>query len=179
MLRLVRRLSQGAVGMLEASQDEDQPHQARGQRLFPWWWRTAKVFHVQIRIAGKTSGAEKNFLKNVSKLLSHQRVSLRVKEFTETSKDPLLVFCPISSSMANNIEIALKGLRAGQKAILVLMHYVQRDNTGTHVDAMKQVKCADVILTVHTRYTLQEGFYPCVMNEVAVADVASALKDLA
>ncbi|KAJ7341391.1 hypothetical protein JRQ81_005438 [Phrynocephalus forsythii] len=234
MLRLVRRLYQGAVGMLEvlcrclwwvwswvpacisflhqvyevlcrclcgvlslvqaslsflkksfelvynpeASQDKDHPHQARRQRLLPRW-PTAKDFIIKVRIAGKTGGCEQRFLEDVSKRLSLQGVSLKVEEFRETSRHLLLVFCPIASRIGTDMDNALEELAAGQKAILVLMHYIQRDKTGTYVDAMQQVKRADVMLTVHTRYTLQEGLYPCKMNEVAVADVAAVIKDLA
>uniref|UniRef100_A0ABM5F9G4 Uncharacterized protein isoform X2 n=1 Tax=Pogona vitticeps TaxID=103695 RepID=A0ABM5F9G4_9SAUR len=134
---------------------------------------------VQIRITGKTGGSEEKFLNCVSEHLSHKGVSLKVEKFKETSKDPLLLFCPIASRMGADIENALEGLSGEQKVLLVVMHFVQKDNPGTSVDAEYQVSHPAVVRTVHTRYTLKDGFYPCEMNEVAVANVAAALKALA
>nr|XP_020634020.1 ensconsin-like [Pogona vitticeps] len=134
---------------------------------------------VQIRITGKTGGSEEKFLNCVSEHLSHKGVSLKVEKFKETSKDPLLLFCPIASRMGADIENALEGLSGEQKVLLVVMHFVQKDNPGTPADAEHQVTHPAVVGTVHTRYTLKDGFYPCEMNEAAVADVAAALKALA
>ncbi|XP_072842100.2 uncharacterized protein LOC140703155 [Pogona vitticeps] len=138
-----------------------------------------KDFCVQFRISGKTGGCEEKFLKDVSELLSHQGVSLQVKEFTETSKDPLLLFCPIASRKGTDIENALEGLSDEQKVLLVVMDLIPKDNPGPFVDAQHRVPHPAVVRTMHTRFTLQDGFYPCEMNEAAVADVAAALKALA
>uniref|UniRef100_A0ABM5F9H0 Uncharacterized protein isoform X1 n=1 Tax=Pogona vitticeps TaxID=103695 RepID=A0ABM5F9H0_9SAUR len=134
---------------------------------------------VQFRISGKTGGCEEKFLRDVSELLSLQRVSLKVKEFKETSKDPLLLFCPIASHMCNDIENALEGLGDKQKVLLVVMHYVRKENPESSVNAKQPVTPPAVVRTVHTRFTLRDGFYPCQMNKTAVADVAAALKALA
>ncbi|KAJ7341387.1 hypothetical protein JRQ81_005427 [Phrynocephalus forsythii] len=135
-------------------------------------------FWVQVQSAGKTGGCEKKFLKEVSKCLSHQRVSLKVKEFTETSKDLLLVFCPIASRIGTDIDNALEGLSRDQKVLLVVMHYVPKDGTGPVADTWQRQTPPALVQTVHTRYTVQEGFYPCEMNASAVADVAAAIKEL-
>ncbi|KAJ7341388.1 hypothetical protein JRQ81_005429 [Phrynocephalus forsythii] len=149
---------------------------------FQWRWREIKFlvkgFPVQFRTTGKTGGCERQFLKDVSKLLSRQGVSLKVEEFTETSRHLLLVFCPIASRMGTNIESALQGLNCDQKAILMVMHYVPKDNTETFLDTSRQGMHPALVLTVHTRYTLQGGFYPCEMNKRAVASVAAAIKGL-
>ncbi|KAJ7341390.1 hypothetical protein JRQ81_005436 [Phrynocephalus forsythii] len=138
-----------------------------------------KDFPVQFRVTGKTGGAEKKFLKDIKKLLSSQSVSLKAKEFTETSKDPLLIFCPIASRMGTDIQKALEGLHGDQKAILVVMHYVQKDNTETFLDTRQQGAHRAVLRTVHTRYTLKDGVYPCEMNGAAATAVASTIKGLA
>ncbi|XP_078237464.1 uncharacterized protein LOC110070790 [Pogona vitticeps] len=134
---------------------------------------------VQFRISGKTGGCEEKFLRDVSELLSLQRVSLKVEKFKETSKDPLLLFCPIASRMRNDIENALEGLGDEQKVLLVVMHYVRKENPESSVNAKQPVTPPAVVRTVHTRFTLRDGFYPCQMNKTAVADVAAALKALA
>ncbi|KAJ7341385.1 hypothetical protein JRQ81_005423 [Phrynocephalus forsythii] len=136
-------------------------------------------FIINFRVTGKTGGCEQKFLEDVSKCLSLQGISLRVEEFTETSRHLLLVFCPIASNMANDTENVLAGLHGKQKVLLVVMHYVRKDNTETSVDPKQKVTHPALVRTVHTRYTLQDGFYPCEMNAVAVADVAAAIKDLA
>uniref|UniRef100_A0ABM5FAF1 Uncharacterized protein n=1 Tax=Pogona vitticeps TaxID=103695 RepID=A0ABM5FAF1_9SAUR len=138
-----------------------------------------KDFHVQVQTTGKTYGYDGQFLQDVSMLLSRQGVSLKVKGFTENSKHLLLVFCPIASRMGTDIENALERLSSERKVLLVVMHYVQKENSGTPVDAKHRMTHPAVVGTVHTRFTLQDGFYPCEMNERAVADVAAALKALA
>nr|XP_020634070.1 uncharacterized protein LOC110070704 [Pogona vitticeps] len=138
-----------------------------------------KDFHVQVQTTGKTYGYDGQFLQDVSTLLSRQGVSLKVKGLTENSKHLLLVFCPIASRMGTDIENALERLSSERMVLLVVMHYVQKDNPGTSVDAKHRVPHPAVVGTVHTRFTLQDGFYPCEMNERAVADVAAALKALA
>ncbi|XP_078237677.1 uncharacterized protein LOC110070704 isoform X2 [Pogona vitticeps] len=138
-----------------------------------------KDFHVQVQTTGKTYGYDGQFLQDVSMLLSRQGVSLKVKGLTENSKHLLLVFCPIASRMGTDIENALERLSSERKVLLVVMHYVQKDNPGTSVDAKHRVPHPAVVRTVHTRFTLKDGFYPCEMNERAVADVAAALKALA
>ncbi|XP_078237473.1 uncharacterized protein LOC110070658 isoform X2 [Pogona vitticeps] len=134
---------------------------------------------VQIRITGKTGGSEEKFLNCVSEHLSHKGVSLKVEKFKETSKDPLLVFCPIASRMGADIENALEGLSGEQKVLFVVMHLIPKDNLGAFVDTKQQVRHPAVVLTVHTRFTLQDGFYPCEMNNAAVTHVADFIKDLA
>lgn len=59
------------------------------------------------------------------------------------------------------------------------MHYVQQDNPGPSVDPRQKVPHPALLLTVHTRYTLQDGLYPCEMNEAAVANVTDAIRALA
>nr|XP_020669849.1 uncharacterized protein LOC110090542 [Pogona vitticeps] len=136
-------------------------------------------FCVQFRTSGKTDGCEEKFLKDVSKHPSRKGVSLKVKDFRKTSKDLLLLFCPIASRMGTDIENALEGLSGKQKILLVVMHFIPKDNPGPFVDAQHRVTHPAVVRTVHTRFTLKDGFYPCKMNEMAVAGVAAALKALA
>ncbi|KAJ7341386.1 hypothetical protein JRQ81_005425 [Phrynocephalus forsythii] len=77
-----------------------------------------------------------------------------------------------------DMDNALEGLSGDQKAILVVMHYVPKDNIDTFLDTSRQGAYPALVLTVHTRYTLQGGFYPCEMNKRAVGDVSDAIKGL-
>uniref|UniRef100_A0ABM5F9I3 Uncharacterized protein isoform X1 n=1 Tax=Pogona vitticeps TaxID=103695 RepID=A0ABM5F9I3_9SAUR len=100
----------------EVKEHKKGPEASGAQQTTRWlsWVRSqilpVKDFFVQVRISGRTDGCEGKFLLDVSRRLSLQRVSLQVKEFAETSKDPLLLFCPIASRMRNDIENALEGL---------------------------------------------------------------------
>ncbi|XP_072842084.2 uncharacterized protein LOC110070792 [Pogona vitticeps] len=169
--RMMERLGKG--------QEASGAQQAAPPTSLPWSRGTSpgKDFHVQYQIAGKTGGCEEKFLEDVSKLLHYQGVSLKVETFTENPKHLLLLFCPIASSMLIDIENALQGLGGERKVLLVVMHYVRKDNPGTPTDAKHRVTHPAVVRTVHTRFTLQDGFYPSQMNERAVADVASALQN--
>ncbi|XP_020634019.3 uncharacterized protein LOC110070657 [Pogona vitticeps] len=141
----------------------------------------SKDFIIYVQTTGATGGWEWNFVNEVSKHLPVcLSCSLKVEKFRETaSKHPILLFCPIASRMGTDIENALEGVIGEQKVLLVVMHFIPKDNPMAYVDARQQGRYPAVVLTVNTRYTLQDGFYPCEMNETAVADVAAAIQDLA
>nr|XP_020634018.1 involucrin-like [Pogona vitticeps] len=166
----------------EVQEHKKGPEASGAQQTTRWlsWVRSqilpAKDIIIEVRMAGKTGGCEMKLLEDVSERLAQEGVSLKVRRFTERlSEHLLLVFCPIASRMVTDIENALEGLSGEQKVLLVVMHFIPKDNPGPFVDAQHRVPHP----AVHTRFTLKDGFYPCQMNETAVADVAAALKALA
>ncbi|XP_078237475.1 uncharacterized protein LOC110070656 isoform X1 [Pogona vitticeps] len=166
----------------EVQEQKKGPEASGAQQTTRWlsWVRSrilpAKDIIIEVRMAGKTGGCEMKLLEDVSERLAQEGVSLKVRRFTERlSEHLLLVFCPIASRMVTDIENTLEGLSGEQKVLLVVMHFIPKDNPGPFVDAQHRVPHP----AVHTRFTLKDGFYPCQMNETAVADVAAALKALA
>nr|XP_008121925.2 PREDICTED: uncharacterized protein LOC103281673 [Anolis carolinensis] len=148
----------------------------RSQRPFTFPWSKTD-FHVQIHVTGRTENCEKRFLKKVSGRLSDQNINLKVEKYREGSGHLLLVFCPVSTRVGTDMDNALEDLKGEPKVVLVMLHHKPKENT-SFVDTKLQAQHPDVVCTVHARYTIQEGFYTCQMNEDAVAIVAEVLEDL-
>ncbi|XP_078237481.1 uncharacterized protein LOC144584689 [Pogona vitticeps] len=162
--------------------EDRQLQKKKGKKIRrPSWMKNNKPwkrFHVHVKTAGKTGGCENKFLKDLLKHPSSKKVSIKVKDFREDSRPLTLLFCPIASRMGTDIENALEGLSGEEKVFLVVMHLIPKDSSGAFVDTKQQVSHPAVVLTVHTRFTLQDGFYPCEMTAAAVAHVADFIKDL-
>ncbi|XP_062825139.1 uncharacterized protein LOC134295697 [Anolis carolinensis] len=131
-------------------------------------------FHIQVHATGKTGGCEKEFLKKVSEGLS--KIHLKPERYQEGSGHFLLVFCPVASRMGTDMENALEGLQGEPKAVLVVMHHISKE-CNLFVDTKVKAHHPAVVCTVHVRFTIQEGFYACPMNEEAVANVAEVLEE--
>nr|XP_060639392.1 protein bassoon-like [Anolis sagrei ordinatus] len=151
--------------------------EARSQRtrnqVFPFpWFKTD--FHIQVLVTGKTGGCENEFLKKVSERLFN--IHLKTERYQEGSSHFLLVFCPVATSVGSNMANALKGLGSEPKAVLVMLHHKLKEST-SFVDTKLLAYHPAVVRTLHARYTLEDGFYACPINEEAVAIVAKVLED--
>ncbi|XP_062825181.1 uncharacterized protein LOC103282120 [Anolis carolinensis] len=141
--------------------------------MFPW---SKRVFPIQVLVTGKTGGCENQFLKKVSDHLSDHFMYLKLEMYQEGSSHFLVVFCPVATSVGSDMANALEGLGGEPKAVLLMLHHKLKESTSP-VDTRKQAHHPAVVRTLHARYTLQEGFYACPMNEEAVAIVAEVLQD--
>ncbi|CAI5771552.1 Hypothetical predicted protein [Podarcis lilfordi] len=138
---------------------------------------TLTAFPVQVWTTGQTGGCEKDIVNDVSKLLAGHGISLQQEGYEEKSDRFLLLFCPVSSRVGSDTLCALAALNRVRKAVLVVLHHKPKGSTQEILDTQRQVQHEALVRTVHACYSIQDGFYPCEMNEAAVASVAKAIQE--
>ncbi|XP_048372528.1 uncharacterized protein LOC125444130 [Sphaerodactylus townsendi] len=62
-----------------------------------------------------------------------------------------------------------------RKALLVVLHYKQKNNTKLFVDIKPKVPHPALVGTVHACFSMQDGFYHCQINQDAVESVAATI----
>uniref|UniRef100_A0ACB8G9H3 Uncharacterized protein n=1 Tax=Sphaerodactylus townsendi TaxID=933632 RepID=A0ACB8G9H3_9SAUR len=132
-------------------------------------------FPVQVLVRGETGGCEKQILDDVTKLLVGQEILLQAEDYKENSKHLLLLFCSVATNMAADVNNCLKGLEGVPKILLVVLHHKPKDAKLFFPNSQLQVLRPALIVTVHARFSMQDGFYHCKANEDAVASVAAAV----
>ncbi|XP_033001387.1 uncharacterized protein LOC117044685 [Lacerta agilis] len=135
------------------------------------------AFPVQVWTTGQTGGCEKEIVNDVSKFLAGLGISLRQEGYEEKSDHFLLLFCPVYSRVGSDTLCALEALNRVRKAVLVVLHHKSKGSTQEILDTQRQVQHEALVRTVHACYSMQDGFYPCEMNEAAVASVAKAIQE--
>ncbi|XP_067327819.1 uncharacterized protein [Anolis sagrei] len=165
-------LSQEAeAGKAGAEQQEPQTKKPKLEKQE----RHKKVFNIQVLVRGKTGGCEDLFLNTVSGRLSGNRIKLKPERYREDSDHFLLVFCPVASRLGTDMQNALEHLQGEPKAVLVMLHHKPKEYN-RFLDTTLQAQHPAVVLTVHARYTLEDGLYNCQENKEAVSAVANVLK---
>nr|XP_060639196.1 uncharacterized protein LOC132779494 [Anolis sagrei ordinatus] len=157
------------------------PADGRGQRLEDWeprkkrnWYsRPRKDFPIQVLVTGQIGDCGNEFLQRVSDRLP--KIKLKRKRYRGDSSHFLVVFCPVVSRVGTDMQNALEHLQGEPKAILVMLHHKPKEYDH-FLDTTLQVQHPAVVLTVHIRYTLEDGLYGCQVNKEAVAAVAEILK---
>nr|XP_028581116.1 putative uncharacterized protein DDB_G0271606 isoform X3 [Podarcis muralis] len=135
------------------------------------------AFPVEVWTTGQTGGCEKDIVNDVSKFLVGLGISLQQEAYEEKSGRFLLLFCPVSSRVGSDTLCALAALNRVRKAVLVVLHHKPKGSTQEILDTQRQVQHEALVRTVHACYSIQDGFYPCEMNEAAVASVAKAIQE--
>ncbi|KAL8184961.1 UNVERIFIED_CONTAM: hypothetical protein K2H54_033431 [Gekko kuhli] len=136
------------------------------------------AFPVQVQRSGETGGYEKQFLRDVAKLLNSHKVTLQVEEYQEGSEHLLLLFSSIASRAGTDIDNALNGLKSMQKVLLIVFNLKPKSNTRFFADLKPQVRHPALVGTVHACFSLQDGFYHCQINQDAVESVAATIMQL-
>nr|XP_060639496.1 uncharacterized protein LOC132779950 [Anolis sagrei ordinatus] len=137
--------------------------------LWSWLWSWIEAeLPIRVRVTGQTGDCEHQFLKKVSDCVSQDFIRLKKGD---SSAQFLNVFCPVVSRVGTDMQNALGGLHGESKAILVMLHHMPKESN-RFVDTKQQASHPAVVRTVHTRYTLEDGLYPCQVNKEAVEDVA-------
>nr|XP_040016984.1 uncharacterized protein LOC120808266 isoform X5 [Gasterosteus aculeatus aculeatus] len=139
--------------------------------LVPFWKNTTFMFgkNFFVHLAGKTNGAHGdvvNYLKRIGKV--------QVESYAES--DFLMVFCPVVSQVATDIEAALSDnsvLTDGKPAVLVVMHHTF-DPHHVVAESRRQVNDARVWLTVDCLF-YQNNLLPCPLNDIMQKQVVDFL----
>ncbi|KAK3527066.1 hypothetical protein QTP86_008649 [Hemibagrus guttatus] len=143
---------------------QDQDHLARQMLKLPH----LKYFTL---ITGKTLGHHVEIERKLQMAIPHLQNVLNLEE-----SDFILVFCPVVSHAANNIEAAVNMLstKAGNKrAVLVVLHHTF-DPELIVPDSSRSVKRQNTI-TVDCLFHEDQGLLTCLKNEEALSKVTNWL----
>lgn len=117
-----------------------------------------------VHLAGNTGGSHQEFLFYVSR-------AEQMQVFTPAESDYVLIFCPVFSEPAREVEQALVNFPVGKPTILLVMHHQSESvpRNQTHVTS------PNVYLTLDILH-YQGNFKRCQPNTVAVNAVIMLIK---
>nr|XP_020496754.1 uncharacterized protein LOC109989371 [Labrus bergylta] len=151
-------------------QKPDKERQTASSTSSSWYPCRVKVFSV---VAGRTCGADHVILEQVKKGWHLTNVETASDQ---QDCDIIILFCPITSRVATDVDAAMRKTSGDKPVVLVVMHHTR--DADYSVDKKKWSDTfKNVVLDVHVLFheTLQ-GLLKCSRNDDAVHQIQKELK---